>query len=489
MNKNIKNELIDTFLSKYAYLGIDETDISELIDRINITDNISALKKMLKYKIIALGTGLLTDSKRALFIVGNYINQEFIMTDDYHMALENLKKLNHLYKIYSYQAEPDTLITLINNNKFLNHTLEVIYLRNENQIKKGLLNKLFTNQNNISLIKMYLMINNIEVVDLIEEENDDYFEEDIVQAYMDEIKVFKPKTFKETQEIMVKIKNGDEAAKEEFIKANLRLVVMFANRFYRYHHLSVLDLIQAGNIGLMKAVDKYDVSLGYRFSTYAEFWIMTAITREIQNNDRTIRVPIHMHERISTYNKKKEALLQKKQSELSIKEIADLTGLTIEQVRLLESAQSDVSSLNIMLSDDSDSEIGDLITYDEDFGEDILDADNLQVKVAELLASANLSERELELLKYRYGFDTNNPLKLIEIGNIYGVQRERIRQREAVLLTKLRMLKETDDLADYMDNPDKARAKLKKYRKVYNEDPYSRYKSNPLKDYDEDDDE
>lgn len=260
--------------------------------------------------------------------------------------------------------------------------------------------------------------------------------DDPVKLYLKEIGNYPLLSVEEEVQLAKKIADGDEVAKERLTESNLRLVVSIAKR-YVGRGLSFLDLIQEGNLGLIKAVDKFDYSKGYKFSTYATWWIRQAITRSIADQSRTIRIPVHMSEVINKAYRVARGLLQELGREPTEEELAAEMKLPVEKIREILKVSADPISLDTPIGEEDDSHLGDFIKDDTIMGpEDAAAYTMLQNQISKLLDT--LSERERRVLVLRFGLQDGRTRTLEEVGREFKVTRERIRQIEAKALRKLR---------------------------------------------------
>jgi len=321
--------------------------------------------------------------------------------------------------------------------------------------------------------KLYetLESNNIEIIDEFEGESLDDFSfattgetddngegdnngeavaiDDPVKVYLKEIGRVPLLTSEEEIDLAMRIMDGDENAKRRLSEANLRLVVSIAKR-YVGRGMQFLDLIQEGNLGLIKAVEKFDYTKGFKFSTYATWWIRQAITRAIADQARTIRIPVHMVETINKVKKVSSQLLHKNGHEPSAEEIAAELDMPVEKVREIMRVAQEPVSLETPIGEEEDSHLGDFIPDDEaPAPADAASHTLLKEQLGEVLST--LTPREEKVLRLRFGLEDGRPRTLEEVGKEFDVTRERIRQIEAKALRKLRHPSRSKKLRDFLD--------------------------------------
>ena len=273
--------------------------------------------------------------------------------------------------------------------------------------------------------------------------------DDPVKVYLKEIGRVPLLTPDEEVDLAVRISNGDEAAKKRLSEANLRLVVSIAKR-YLGRGMQFLDLIQEGNLGLIKAVEKFDYTKGFKFSTYATWWIRQAITRAIADQARTIRIPVHMVETINKVKKVSSQLLHANGREPSAEEVAEELDMPVDKVREIMRVAQEPVSLETPIGEEEDSHLGDFIP-DDDAPAPADAASHTLLK--ETLSSVldSLTPREEKVLRLRFGLEDGRSRTLEEVGKEFNVTRERIRQIEAKALRKLRHPSRSKKLKDFLD--------------------------------------
>ena len=271
---------------------------------------------------------------------------------------------------------------------------------------------------------------------------------DPVRMYLKEIGQIKLLTMDEELELADRILKDDSEAKRILAEANLRLVVSIAKR-YVGRGMLFLDLIQEGNIGLMKAVDKFDVTKGYKFSTYATWWIRQAITRAIADQARTIRVPVHMVETINKLARVQRQLILELNREPSEDELAKKMNVSVDKIREIYKISQEPVSLETPIGEEDDSHLGDFIKDERNMSpEEYATNEMLKDEISEVLLT--LTEREEKVIRLRFGLEDGKSRTLEEVGQMFGVTRERIRQIEAKALRKLRHPSRSRKLKDYM---------------------------------------
>ena len=311
--------------------------------------------------------------------------------------------------------------------------------------------------NNIQIVSEDELTSGPAEEDLVEEP-DDILEEltnskdikinDPVRMYLKEIGRINLLTSDEEFEYARRVEEGDEYAKKMLAESNLRLVVSIAKR-YVGRGMLFLDLIQEGNIGLMKAVDKFDPSKGYKFSTYATWWIRQAITRAIADQARTIRIPVHMVETINKLARIQRQLTQELNREPTDEEIAKKIGISVDKVREVYKISQDPVSLETPIGEEDDSHLGDFIKDERTMSpEEYATIEMLKEELSGVLLT--LTEREEKVLRLRFGLDDGQCRTLEEVGQVFNVTRERIRQIEAKALRKLRHPSRSRKLKDFL---------------------------------------
>ena len=282
-------------------------------------------------------------------------------------------------------------------------------------------------------------------------ENVDAFADDSVRLYLREIGKIPLLTPEEEADLAQRIVKGDKKAKDKMVESNMRLVVSIAKR-YGGRGLDFLDLIQEGNTGLLRAVEKFDPEKGFKFSTYATWWVRQAITRAIADQARTIRITVHMVETINKVLRTTRKLTSELNREPTNEEIAKELDMEPEKVDYVMRIKQDIASLDASVGregDDEDSVLGDFVEDEErDSPEDSAANQILKEQLSEIIAT--LTDREQKIIRLRFGIGGGRPHTLEEVGNEFDVTRERIRQIEAKALSKLRKNKDTKKLHEYL---------------------------------------
>ena len=390
-----------------------------------------------------------------------FIRNNFISGSS-SVQLKNWRNLVTYLDSKKYKLDSKLVTALLAESPELNEMTAALNDLNE----KGDIES-FNNDNIAVLISSYYLMNNTEeeIKNGKSEEgiskDEEFIPEDI--SSLDNVKLYLREldsellTREEEIELGKRVAEGDEQAKQELVKCNLRLVVSIAKKYANLSDtLSFEDLIQEGNIGLMKAADKYDYTLGYKFSTYATWWIRQAITRGIADQSRTIRIPVHLHDNLRKMHVAITNYISEHGEEPSDKYLADLLGITEEAVRERKLAAQGVVSLSQPVRNEGEEDGDELESFIEDptyNDNSIEDALYLRDFKSAVFDKVPLSEREKMVLKCRFGIDMPRRYTLEEIGKMMGVTRERVRQIEAKTIRRLRSNREIKSFNPENDEP------------------------------------
>lgn len=464
--------IVDKLREKYSFLNYSKRDYQLLIkdwlsefNTIKIEDDeANFIELCMTYLDSCIKKNIRNEIQKdtGIVFVNNYIDNIIQEKTPYSEVVDSFSKLCSFFDEINYKPTPEVYSHLLNESSNINNILSVIVTKNINAIKNNKTDTIFSNDIACEFIEIYCMLNNIfiendyELEDISSDNNKILFNDsdDMVKMYLNEL----PKdilTAEEEKALAYRISNGDQEAIKIMINRNLKLVVSIAKN-YLNKGLELLDLIQEGNLGLMKAITRYDVTKGFRFSTYATWWIKQAIMNAIPAIGHNISIPIHMYEDLKKYQRAYVILSEQNNNNPTILEVANYLGISFDKACKLSSIQLDTISTNLNVNEDDDSELGDLLPSDEEPPDDIISKRYLPQYIKKIIIYSNLSEREILVLMFRYGLIDEQPKTLAEISKIFDLSRERIRQIEIKALNKIRQSDLTKQFVDYAGNPDKA---------------------------------
>lgn len=469
--------------TSYSYLSSYDDIFNLAIDKAasdilksNNTDENLAVEKYLKENIDeSIGLVFTSMKNERLKIFNEFSSANITFTSSNKKNTEEFLKIADFFKDICYSLTQDDALEIIKSNKKLEKAIKPLVDKNIKKIRNTDFSSVTDNETLISFMEAYCLKKDISLVEdaelinenyekLLKDNSDSPYVSDAVKIYLKSIA--KPILSAEEELYLAReMKNGDKKAKDELIERNLKLVVSIAKK-YIGRGVPFLDLIQDGNLGLMKAVDMFEPDKGYKLSTYATWWIRQSITRGIFNNGRTIRVPVHFHERLVKYRKVTDELAGRLGREPTIEEIAKELGTSLDFIKEIYNVRNDSISINTFIGEDEDSELEYFIADEKVSIEKDYEMKELKQKVEELIESTNLSERERSVIKLRFGIDQpgDTAHTLEEIGKKFDVSREMIRQIEKRALKKLRFARKVKGLEAYLDNPSAALDNLDKLR-------------------------
>lgn len=479
---NMFSSSFNKIYKKYSFINIDRNEFKSMVrETINETKNNydgeieyeKYLIKALNRKILGLIRLDMKDQTKLFDIINNYINQEFSKDIDYNSAINSFDKLENFLDLCECSLTLDIIERLVKENSLINKLLITIYEVDREDIfndsYEGTYNDLV-----VYFIQMFCKVHNIKIKENEIKYSDmgAFASRSSTDIYLREIQNYKLLTREEELDMIKRYKSGEIEVRDEFLSRNLKLVVSIAKK-YLGRGVALTDLIQEGNMGLMKALDEFDLSRECRFSTYATNWIKSYITRYIAGKSRNISLPNHFFYELGIFRKVYTNLEKQLDRKPTISELADKTGKNKDVVLRYFDYLNDTKSLSDKVGDEDDTEFSYFISSSDESLETIAIKKDLSSGLTELLNKCHLKPRELEVLMLRYGLNGDDPLTLEEIGRKYNLTRERVRQMESSALMRIRRSPYVKLFAEYTSNPAKSMENIKKMREAYIDNPRS----------------
>lgn len=479
---NMFSSSFNKIYKKYSFINIDRNEFKSMVrETINETKNNydgeieyeKYLIKALNRKILGLIRLDMKDQTKLFDIINNYINQEFSKDIDYNSAINSFDKLKNFLELCECSLTLDIIERLVKENSLINKLLITIYEVDREDIfndsYEGTYNDLV-----VYFIQMFCKVHNIKIKENEIKYSDmgAFASRSSTDIYLREIQNYKLLTREEELDMIKRYKSGEIEVRDEFLSRNLKLVVSIAKK-YLGRGVALIDLIQEGNMGLMKALDEFDLSRECRFSTYATNWIKSYITRYIAGKSRNISLPNHFFYELGIFRKVYTNLEKQLDRKPTISELADKTGKNKDVVLRYFDYLNDTKSLSDKVGDEDDTEFSYFIPSSDESLETVAIKKDLSSGLTELLNKCHLKPRELEVLILRYGLNGDDPLTLEEIGRKYNLTRERVRQMESSALMRIRRSPYVKLFAEYTSNPAKSMENIKKMREAYIDNPRS----------------
>ena len=480
-NEYLKEQIKDKITKvrrKYKYIDKIDVYINDSLDVLKLQLKNNKIEYIEQDKLGYMFKSIINDliikkvRNNDIEIIDNYITN-YLNEEQYDNIF---RELNAFFNNYRYSPELDDLIEIISNSKVLNKIIYGIYEKKSEIINKYGIEQVISDEKSKEIWDAFFIVNNINFISdesieelkrEIEQKRNDNLSDDTLKDFLANIKS-RLMSKDEQYELIRRAQNGDKSAKDILVENNIPLVVSVAKKYFGYSY-TLMDIIQEGIIGLMKAIERFDLSKGYHFSTYAIYWIRCKINRSIVNNDRIVRLPAHLHEKCMAFRKKYNELADRLGKEPTIDEISNYIQMEQDEIMEMMKSLQQIKSLDdkVKADDDDDSRLLEFIADDYDLQNDVEEKISKQ-ELKEFLINSSLSEREVEVLFYRNGFFNGRIYTLQEIADIYNVTRERIRQIEDKALRKIRNSIKLGSIIDYSSDPSKIKNKIKMYKgKVY----------------------
>lgn len=461
---DIISDKLSKIYSSYKYVGISKDEYLVMVKNIVLSsqsdfDNScnyeDYILDKIKTEISNIITASLYDDEKVFEILNNYVNEKLDYATDYESATNSIHMFVRFLENYEYIVSGEILTRLIEeNSKFYSCVNEYVKQKID-IIQSNGVSILSSNINIQTIVRSYCIKHDIETNDIDEKEL--YFD-DAYESFLHQIKQIPVLTAEEQKDLLVKAKAGNKYARDKLVNSNMMFVVKMANSFYN-RGVPLIDLAQEGSIGLIDAIESFDMSKNNNFLTYACYHVRKTMLRSISESGRNIKIPLHMQTNLNKYKTAVNSLMESLERTPTIEEVANYMDMSVDKIKKIMVLLDDTVSINALISENT--ELEDFISDRAPSVEEEYISGTLIDTVREVINGNMFDDREKQVLKLRFGFEDGRTWRLKEIGEKLGISRERVRQIESKSLKRLRYSLSSRNLVDYSSDPDKVIKEIK----------------------------